>query len=69
MVPGTLHDVDCMERDSKRFANTGAWGYAEFDYDSASDTFTPHGSGTNCGFACHTIVKGTDFVFTRYPKR
>src|SRR5436309_15996391 len=41
IVPDTLHDVDFMVRDSKRFADTGNWGYAEFDYDSASDTFKP----------------------------
>jgi hypothetical protein len=27
-----------MVRDSKRFADGGAWGWAEFDYDAASDT-------------------------------
>src|SRR5512139_899604 len=69
MVPDTLRDVDFMERDSKRFPDTGNWGYAQFDYDPASDTFTPHGSGTNCGYACHTIVKTKDYVFTAYPKR
>ena len=69
IVPDTLHDVDFMARDSKRFADTGAWGYAQFDYDPASDTFKPHGSGTNCGYACHTIVKSKDYVFTGYPMR
>jgi Cytochrome P460 len=67
-VPDTLHDVDFMVRDSKRFP-AGAWGYAEFDYDTASDTFTPLGSGTDCGYACHTIVTKKDYVFTAYPKR
>jgi hypothetical protein len=69
IVPDTLHDVDFIERDSKRFPDTGGWGYAQFDYDAASDTFTPHGSGTNCGFACHTIVKAKDYIFTAYPQR
>jgi cytochrome P460 len=68
-VPDTLHDVDFMERDSKRFPDTGGWGYAEFDYVAASDTFTPKGSGTNCGYACHTIVAAKDYVFTAYGKR
>ncbi len=68
-VPDTLHDVDFMVRDSKRFPNTGAWGYAEFDYAPASDTFAPLGSGTDCGYACHTIVTKKDYVFTAYPKR
>ena len=67
-VPGTLHDIDFMVRDSKRFP-TGAWGYAQFLYDAATDTFKPDGTGANCGVACHTIVKSKDYVFTAYPKR
>jgi hypothetical protein len=39
MVPGTQHDVDFMVKDSKRFADSGGWGYAVFAYDAASDTF------------------------------
>jgi len=69
IVPDTLHDVDFMVRDSKRFPDTGNWGYAEFDYDSASDTFKPLGTGSNCGYECHTIVKAKDYVFTAYGKR
>jgi hypothetical protein len=69
MVPDTLHDVDFMVRDSKRFADSGNWGYGEFDYDAVSDTFKPLGTGSNCGYACHTIVKAKDYVFTAFPKR
>src|SRR6476620_9668289 len=36
LVPDTLHDVDFMVRDSKRFADRGNWGYAQFNYDAAS---------------------------------
>jgi hypothetical protein len=68
-VPDMLHDVDFMVRDSKRFADTGSWGYAEFDYDAASDTFRPFSTGAKCGFACHTRVAAKDYVFTSYPKR
>ena len=68
-VPDALHDIDFMVRDSKRFASSGNWGYAEFDYDSATDAFKPLESGTNCGYACHTIVKAKDYVFTGLPKR
>ena len=69
IVPDTLHDVDFMLRDSKRFADSGNWGYAQFNYDTASDTFAPEGTGAKCGFACHTIVAKKDYVFTAYPKR
>jgi Cytochrome P460 len=68
-VPGTLDDVDFMVKDSKRFSDTGGWGYAQFNYDAASDAFTPLGTGTGCGFGCHTIVKAKDYVFTAYGKR
>jgi hypothetical protein len=40
-VPGTQHDVDFMLKDSKRFADSGGWGYGAFEYDAASNTFTP----------------------------
>jgi hypothetical protein len=76
-VPGTLHDVDFMVKDSKRFADGGGWGYAVFDYDAKSDSFMPgtmadnppQGNDAKCGFACHTIVKTRDYVFTEFGKR
>ena len=34
-------DVDFMVKDSKRFADSGGWGWAVFKYDAASDTFSP----------------------------
>lgn len=68
-VPDVLHDVDFMVRDSKRFSNTGNWGYAQFNYDAASDAFSPDGTGSDCGAACHTLVTAKDYVFTAYPKR
>src|SRR5881396_3096868 len=77
MVPASLHDVDFMVKDSKRFADSGGWGWAAFNYDAASDTFTPattadqppQANDAKCGLACHTIVKTRDYVFTDYGKR
>ncbi len=68
-IPDTLHDIDFMERDSKKFADSGNWGYAQFNYDATSHTFAPMGTGAKCGLACHTIVKAKDYVFTAYPGR
>ena len=68
-VPETLKDVAFIEKDSKRFPDSGSWGYAMFNYDAASDTFTPDGSGTNCGYACHTIVAAKDYIFHPYQQR
>jgi len=76
-VPGNLLNVDFMAKDSKRFADGGGWGYAVFDYNAASNTFTPgttagtppQGNDARCGVACHTRAKATDYVFTEYAKR
>jgi hypothetical protein len=76
-VPGTQHDVDFMVKDSKRFADSGGWGWGAFEYDVASDKFTPatqadkppQGNDAKCGFACHTSVKTRDYVFTDYGHR
>jgi hypothetical protein len=76
-VPASLQDVDFMVKDSKRFADSGGWGWGAFNYNAASDTFMPattadeppQGNDAKCGLACHTIVKSRDYVFTNYGKR
>jgi len=76
-VPGTQHDVDFMVKDSKRFKDSGGWGWGAFEYDTATHTFSPattaakppQGHDAKCGFACHTIVKNRDYVFTDYQHR
>src|ERR1043166_7020443 len=76
-VPGGLLNVDFMVKDSKRFADSGGWGYAGFDFDVASPTFQPgttagtppQGNDAKCGVACHSIAKARDYVFTEYGKR
>jgi hypothetical protein len=76
-VPDAQHDVDFMVKDSKRFADSGGWGWGAFEYDAASDTFRPadltdkppQANDAKCGFACHTGVKSRDYVFTEYGHR
>jgi hypothetical protein len=76
-VPGVQHDADFMVKDSKRFADSGGWGWAAFEHDAASDTFRPGGltdsppqaNDAKCGFACHTDAKDRDYVFTKYGTR
>jgi cytochrome P460 len=76
-VPGTLHDVDFMAKDNKRFADSGGWGYAAFEYDGASSSYRPANlndrppqeNDAKCGYACHTIVQKRDYVFTDYGPR
>jgi hypothetical protein len=71
LVPGNLADLFFMEKDSKRFPETGGWGYAQFDYDPGSATFTADKAGTpGCGQVCHVAVKATkDYVFHPYETR
>jgi hypothetical protein len=71
-VPDTLEGIGLMVKDSRRFPDTGGWGYAQLSYDSASDTFKPderYVGDAKCGAACHTIAQTKNYVFTAYPKR
>jgi len=69
-VPDTLADLFFMEKDSKRFPKSGGWGYAQFDYDPASATYTADKAGTpTCGDVCHVKVKAKDYVFHPYQMR
>ena len=69
-VPDTFSQAFLMEKDSKRFpSNTGGWGYALFNYEPASDTFTADASPADCGNACHQAVKAKGYIFHPYQKR
>jgi hypothetical protein len=71
-VPDTLKSVAFIEKDTKRFPDSSGWGYAQFSYDAASGTFKPFGSDRSFAakcYKCHTIVKATDYIFTRYSER
>jgi Cytochrome P460 len=69
-VPDTLADLFFMEKDSKKFPDTGGWAYAQFDYDPTSATYTPDKAGTpSCGHVCHVAVKAKDYVFHPYQNR
>jgi hypothetical protein len=76
-VPGEQQNVDFMVKDSKRFADSGGWGWGAFEYDAKADTFRPgnlsdtppQGNDAKCGFGCHTIAKARDYVFTEYGHR
>jgi hypothetical protein len=69
-VPDVFSQAFVMEKDSKRFPKTGGWGYAVFNYDAASNKFTPDPKSlSDCGNACHTAVKAKDYIFHPYQKR
>jgi hypothetical protein len=69
-VPDVFKEAFVMEKDSKRFPTTGGWGYAVFNYDAASDKFTADPKSlSDCGNACHTVVKAKNYIFHPYQKR
>jgi hypothetical protein len=63
-VAGSQPDwyLQFMVKDSKKFAATGGWGYAQFDKDGSP---ADEAKLQTC-YPCHTPVKDHDFVFTHY---
>ena len=53
--------VQFMVKDSRKYASTGGWGFAQFD-----DGKPAAEAVQNTCFPCHEIVKARDFVFNRY---
>jgi Cytochrome P460 len=51
-----------MVKDSKKYAATGGWGFAQFDKDGKPADEAKH---KTC-FPCHEPAKAIDFVFTHY---
>ena len=68
-VPDTFTQAFVIKKDSKRFPDSGGWGYALFNYEAKSDTFTADPATSDCGHACHTAVKAKDYIFHPYQKR
>ena len=57
-----VNGVQFMVKDSRKYAPTGGWGFAQFDDGKPlKDETMLH----SC-FTCHTLIKDRDFVFTRY---
>jgi hypothetical protein len=60
-VAGPATNVQFMVKDTKKYASTGGWGFAQFTNGK------PDGEAVHktC-FSCHQPAKDRDFVFTRY---
>ena len=60
-VPGEFAKAEAMIKDSKKYASTGGWGFAHWQ----DGKLEMHDKATSetC-FACHTIMKDNDYVFT-----
>jgi Cytochrome P460 len=63
-VAGAATDwyLQFMVKDSKKYAATGGWGYAQFNKDGKPVDEAP----LKTCFPCHLTIKSRDFVFTQY---
>jgi len=60
-VAGSPTNVQFMVKDSKKYAATGGWGFAQFKDGKPDDK-----ADLKTCFPCHEPVKARDFVFTHY---
>ncbi len=61
-VAGAPTNVQFMVKDSKKYASTSGWGFAQFK-DGKPDA---DAAALKTCFPCHEPVKARDFVFTQY---
>ena len=60
-VAQSAENVQFMVKDSKKYAGTGGWGFADFKNGKPGN----EALHKTC-FACHQPAKDRDYVFTRY---
>ncbi len=60
-VAGPTTNVQFMVKDSRKYASSGSWGFAQFSNGNPDDEAVHK----TC-FSCHEPAKDRDFVFTRY---
>jgi hypothetical protein len=60
-VAGVAKNIQFMVKDTKRYAETGGWGFADFTNGRPAD----EAAHQTC-FACHQAAKDRDFVFTHF---
>jgi Cytochrome P460 len=53
--------VQFMVKDSRKYASTGGWGFAQFNDGKPADEAVH-----SACFPCHEPAKARDFIFTRY---
>ncbi len=56
--------IGVMQRDAKRFAATGGWGYEGFAGNSKTERMVTDG-GKSC-YGCHVAQKETHYVFSQW---
>lgn len=62
-VAGQPTNVQFSIKDSRKYALSGGWAYAQFNKGQSVNVAV----NTTC-FACHQAVKDRDFVFTKYSR-
>jgi len=65
IVEGPRKVVGVMQKDSKKFAATGGWGFEGFKGNTKERAVTDPKSAC---FNCHTSRKDNDYVFSSYRK-
>jgi cytochrome P460 len=60
-IAGSPTNVQFMVKDSKKYASTGGWGFAQF-----KDGKPDEKADLKTCYPCHEPIKARDFVFTRY---
>jgi hypothetical protein len=60
-IAGAATNIQLMVKDSKKYAATGGWGFAQFTNGKPAG----EASLKTC-YACHVPAKAHDYVFTRY---
>jgi hypothetical protein len=64
---GPRRRIDVMVKESKRYAETGGWGFESFRGDSQTDRVVTAEIAATC-FACHSKQKERDSVFSEFRK-
>jgi hypothetical protein len=60
-VPGEFVGAEAMIKDSKKFPETGGWGFGHWE--GKTLVMNDKEKSATC-FACHTPMKGHDYVYT-----
>lgn len=66
-IPGTFVQVEFMVKNSKKYQDTGGWGFARF----VGNELKPYGKDAGfvgeC-FSCHIPVASNDYLYTKMVK-
>ena len=64
---GARKVLGVMHKDSRKYKDTGGWGFEGFKGDSKTDRAVGNNAAAAC-FQCHTAQKSSDYVFSTFRK-